>query len=382
MAALLNNSVLHHGLQEYLPDTVLYYTKKGLALSEEIQSTEHVVALLTNEAQAWFNAGDPGRALELLQDAMEYIHEYGVVHFEMEVAYRMGIVYRTLNMLAEARQLQERSLELAAARRSPLRKSEALFEIATLDSLEGNYLDYARHYAKAVAYRDSVWNNEHRLRIAELQIIHEIEQKDMEIIRLNRISRLNLILQYLTIGIIVLFIMLLIYIKRSNKKSRQIGLQKLQIAKQEKDLLEAELQTNRQELTGKALSLAKSEEMMNSMRKDVQALMDKEGRFPKEFSSILQNLNTRDSSKALWKEFEMRFEELSDGFITRLTSRYPDLSPAEIRLCAMLRLQLTSKEIAEMIKRSPRTIEHTRNRVRRKVDLGPNETLLQHILNI
>lgn len=382
MSALLNNSALRQDLQEYLPDTVLYYTQKGLTLAGETQFTEHVVALLSNEAQAIFNAGDPAKALGLFKDAMEYIREFGVVHFEMEVAYRMGIVYRSLNMMAEARQLQERSLELAVARKSPLRQSEALFEIATLDSLEGNYLGFARNYAKAVAYRDSVWNNEHRLRIAELQIIHEIELKDQEIIRLNRINRLNLILQYLTIGIIVLFIMLLIYIKRSNKKSRQIGLQKLQIAKQEKDLLTLELQTNRRELTGKALSLAKSEEMMTSMRKDVQALVDKEGRIPKEISSILQNLNTRDSSKALWKDFEMRFEELSDGFITRLTSRYPDLSPAEIRLCAMLRLQMTSKEMAEMIRRSPRTIEHTRNRVRRKVDLGPNETLLQHILNI
>ncbi len=105
---------------------------------------------------------------------------------------------------------------------------------------------------------------------------------------------------------------------------------------------EAKLEANRRELTGNALSLAKSDQLITQLKKDLRTILAR-----------------------------------TEGG----SSSYPGLLPAEIRLCAMLRLQLTTKEIAEMIKRSTRTIENTRNSIRKKMGLQSGDNLVQHLLN-
>ncbi len=107
-----------------------------------------------------------------------------------------------------------------------------------------------------------------------------------------------------------------------------------------------------------------------------------DGDISKSLQSVLHLLKSEDNGKLLWKEFETRFNELNEGFISRLTERYPSLSPAEIRLCALLRLQMSTKEIAEMLNRSPRTIEYTRNSVRKKMDLQTGDNLVHYLLKI
>jgi DNA-binding CsgD family transcriptional regulator len=167
------------------------------------------------------------------------------------------------------------------------------------------------------------------------------------------------------------------------RKSRMVGHQKFIINQQEKEVVESELKAKRMELTGKALSLSKSDQIITQLKQDIQAVLARsDNKSCDELRSALRLLKTKDNSKQLWKDFEGQFNELNENFINRLTRRYPSLSPAEIRLCAMLRLQMSTKDIAEMIKRSTRTIEHTRTSIRKKMKLQPNDNLVQHLLNL
>jgi len=69
--------------------------------------------------------------------------------------------------------------------------------------------------------------------------------------------------------------------------------------------------------------------------------------------------------------------------ITRkLVQDYPNLSLAEIRVCTYLRMNMTSNRIAKITERSVRTIEFTRNRIRKKMNLKPDENLTKHILSL
>ncbi|NCC74436.1 MAG: hypothetical protein EOM06_13725 [Sphingobacteriia bacterium] len=102
----------------------------------------------------------------------------------------------------------------------------------------------------------------------------------------------------------------------------------------------------------------------------------------KELGKMLRLLNTNDKTQDMWKEFETRFDELNDGFTGKLVALHPDLTPAEIRMCAMLRLQLTSKEISELTNRSTRTIETIRSNIRKKMCLNSCNNLTAYILGI
>ncbi len=76
----------------------------------------------------------------------------------------------------------------------------------------------------------------------------------------------------------------------------------------------------------------------------------------------------------------MTTEKVSLEFSTILLEKYPDLSPTEIKVCVHLRMNLSSKSIAELTNRSFRTIEYTRGNIRKKMQLDPDENLVKHII--
>ena len=76
-----------------------------------------------------------------------------------------------------------------------------------------------------------------------------------------------------------------------------------------------------------------------------------------------------------WKDFEARFEKVHVQFFKNLSKSYPDLTVNEKRLCAYLRLNMTTKEIAAMIHATPRAVEQARYRLRKHLGLGRDEDL-------
>ncbi|MDE7071815.1 MAG: LuxR C-terminal-related transcriptional regulator, partial [Bacteroidales bacterium] len=76
-----------------------------------------------------------------------------------------------------------------------------------------------------------------------------------------------------------------------------------------------------------------------------------------------------------WQEFESRFERVHISFLKNLQKQYPDLSPTEKRLCAFLRLNMTTKEIANIMHVSSRAVEQSRYRLRKKLGLKKKQDI-------
>jgi DNA-binding CsgD family transcriptional regulator len=89
------------------------------------------------------------------------------------------------------------------------------------------------------------------------------------------------------------------------------------------------------------------------------------------------NINLNDNS---WKEFEKHFNETHPDFYRLLLERYPELTTNEIKLSALLKLNLNTKEIARITDRSPRSIEVMRSRIRQKMELTRDENLVQVLM--
>jgi DNA-binding CsgD family transcriptional regulator len=81
-----------------------------------------------------------------------------------------------------------------------------------------------------------------------------------------------------------------------------------------------------------------------------------------------------------WEVFESHFESVHEAFLKRLKTQYPDLSPRELKLCAYLRLNISSKEIAALMNISTRGVEISRYRLRKKLQLSRNDNLTDFIL--
>ncbi|MCV9930168.1 ABC transporter substrate-binding protein [Flavobacterium sp. LS1R49] len=82
-----------------------------------------------------------------------------------------------------------------------------------------------------------------------------------------------------------------------------------------------------------------------------------------------------------WNEFEEIFNQLHDNFIQRLKASYPELTPRDMRLCAYLRMNFNTKEIAPLLGISVRGVEDTRYRIRKKLQLSSEANITEFILN-
>ncbi|MFM7984544.1 MAG: helix-turn-helix transcriptional regulator, partial [Candidatus Fonsibacter sp.] len=88
-----------------------------------------------------------------------------------------------------------------------------------------------------------------------------------------------------------------------------------------------------------------------------------------------------DPIHTLKNDFDIRLTSNNEDFFSLLLNKYPDLSPVELKLCAYLRLNPSTKDLALITNRSLRTIESTRTNIRKKMNLTPQENLVTHLLS-
>lgn len=364
-------------------EKTIHYAVKGLRIASELDFYNDLLTLNSNIGTAYLINGEPHKALDYFNEAYDYRHKATRVASICALYVNLGEIHMTLGDYVAAVQYLQKAVEIAQNIHSLRLQSRALLFLSEIDHQLGNADGELENYKQGIAIRDSIWNREHKSRIAELQIIHETEKKTHQIIELTRKEEVNRLRWHLGVvsGLIITlaFISTILFLF----KQRKIISQQLIIHRQELEKTQIALNANKQELTGKAFSLSKSNEIINQLKMEVrQMISGRAANNPDELRKVLRLLDSNDKNQYLWKEFENRFNELNDGFISKLVSIHPDLTPAEIRMCAMLRLQLTSKEISDITNRSTRTIETIRSNIRKKMKLESSSNLTTYLLQI
>ncbi len=139
------------------------------------------------------------------------------------------------------------------------------------------------------------------------------------------------------------------------------------------------------ELMIQAMKLAEDNQFLMSIIKDI---ADLKSRIPIEtgtdiplISNLEHKLHTKINNN-IWKEFSDSFSKINPDFNKNLLNRHPDISPSEIKLCAMLRLNLSSKEIAAIFCQSIEGVRVSRTRLRKKLLLESEDNLVTYLMQI
>src|SRR5699024_2004625 len=83
-----------------------------------------------------------------------------------------------------------------------------------------------------------------------------------------------------------------------------------------------------------------------------------------------------------WEQFKLYFEEVHTGFFDALKKQYPDLTANELRLSALVKLNLTSKEIATILGITADSVKTARYRLRKKLDMATEENLTECMMKV
>lgn len=170
-------------------------------------------------------------------------------------------------------------------------------------------------------------------------------------------------------------------LKVLKKSEEDIALRDLEssqkLMKLNNEKLKLDIESKNRELAISTMSLIKKNEFLNDIKNE---LKDKEGvqDLKKVIKIIDKNLNNTDD----WKLFEEAFNNADKDFLKHIKSLHPNLTPNDLRLCAYLRLNLTSKEIAPLLNISYRSVEVKRYRLRKKIDLPHESSLTSYILEL
>jgi len=146
--------------------------------------------------------------------------------------------------------------------------------------------------------------------------------------------------------------------------------------------LENELNHKSKELTSSALHVMQNMDAVHKVKDQLQQVMeqvsDKDTRL--QLRRVLRSVEEEIKIENNWEQFELHFNQVHQDFLKRLSSEYPDLTYKDLRLCAYLRLNLSSKEIASLLKLSLRGVETSRYRIRKKMNLEQDVNLTEAIL--
>ncbi|AWG26746.1 ligand-binding sensor domain-containing protein [Flavobacterium kingsejongi] len=168
---------------------------------------------------------------------------------------------------------------------------------------------------------------------------------------------------------------------KHQKKILEIELKaenELNIQEYEKHILELQVQSKSSEVAGKSLSIAKQTEMIEK----IQEILNTETDLNKMKDQIKKSIKINDINKHEWDIFENNLFEVNKDFIQKLSKKYPVLTPKDIKLCIYLKMNLSSKEIAPLMNISYRGVELQRYRLRKKLELAPEENLLRFMFTI
>jgi len=168
------------------------------------------------------------------------------------------------------------------------------------------------------------------------------------------------------------------------KESRDQEANERELIKLRNEKLQAELSFKSSELASSTMSIIKKNEFLIDVKEILRDQKEQLGtRFPdKYYDTLVRKIDDNMSSQDDWKVFEANFERAHEQFMKTLQDKYDDLTPSDLRLCAFLRMNLSSKEIAPLLGISVRGVENHRYRLRKKFNLDADSNLTEFILRL
>ena len=181
-------------------------------------------------------------------------------------------------------------------------------------------------------------------------------------------------------------IFLIRWYNRRKFKRKQLDLQERlhreqeeRLAALEKQGLEKEIKQKQKELARTTLSVAKKNELILEL-KDMLVLNKDAFSNKQRYSSLTRKLDTSINEDEDWKHFEVNFKELHGDFFENLLQQFPKLTPKDLKLCAYLKMNLSSKEIAPLMGITTRGVEIHRYRLRKKLDMDSAQNLSRFLI--
>lgn len=196
------------------------------------------------------------------------------------------------------------------------------------------------------------------------------------------------------IYLLIFLTLLYYYLKKQKRKlvikhENELYLRQLELDRREKEVvrlrnekLKADLDFKNRELVSMTMHLVQRGEVLSKIKDKIYEIVKKHDF---DFGSIslrqlMRLVKSAERTNEDWEKFSIHFNNANEGFFTNLKEKHPDLTSSELKLCAYLRMNLSSKEIAQLMNITLKGVEVARYRLRKKLAINPDVNLHTYLL--
>ena len=172
-------------------------------------------------------------------------------------------------------------------------------------------------------------------------------------------------------------------IKQQIQLKRKADRAEQQMTQLKNENLQKQNRTKAEEIANSTMELVEKNKMLLMVKeklKNIQSekvIETRNGIIRQMLRSIDRDLNNKEK----WKIFEENFDEVHEEFLNRFKDKHSNITAKDMRLCALLRMNLSSKEIAPLLRISVRSVEISRYRLRKKIELEHDINLTDYIVH-
>lgn len=368
------------------PDKAIEYYLRGISLARKTPGEYVILAnLLNNLGSLYLNLGKTKEAFELLNEALNIRIENDDKTGQANSYREMATYFTTQNDIRKAINFLDLSLKMANEIGSISLQAEItgmLFEHYNNRHNADSALKYKILYTDV---KEKLNEEATRKELAHLELTSLLQEKE----KIRAFEQKRKDFSYLMIGLTLILLLailgLLYFLSHSRVRRLRLEKENINLASKnlelEKSNLLQELEIKNKELATNVMYQIQKNEFIHEIGQKLQKLSYSITKADQQLIiGIIKDLEkTQDTT--IWNEFEVRFQQVHNDFYNKLNVINPELSLNDRRLCAFLRLNMTTKEICSITGQSIRSIEVARTRLRRKLDLTNSDTGLIEFLS-
>ena len=312
-------------------ESVFNMLREAKALTEMLQSNILKEGAAAVWAMACFERSEFDMSRAYALKALEIAKKVKLPRNECSAC----ILLARLDLLAAnlngAQQYAERSLEIASEQHFNGEKAQALEILKDVRSAAGEFEEALKLLEQHTALTKTINDEKIELMYSDLTRTVEIEQSRQEV---------------------------------------TIAMTKSALQQQEALQVERERDQTRNQLVAKTIQISAKNELLQEAAKAMKtALANRDPQHRTGLRTTYRNISIHLDEDNLWNEFEEQFSLLHPDFMERLQTRHPDLSSQERKICALMKLEIPSKDVCRIMRLSQRSVESHRYRIRKKIGL-------------
>jgi len=303
---------------------------------------------------------------------------------------RIGDIYFEKKNFVQAKSYLERGQEMAEKFNLQFIQKRIYFSLKNLHKQTGNLKTSISYFEKYTAIADSLFNREKTNQMVSMQMQQEFSQKEKELAiaknevallvekdKANNLLKIVFVLLALLIGSLVWNLL-----KRKNAQISK-GKKALKIAQSQKQELQSEIQAKESELTSYTLNFIQKNELFEEVKKTLTHLRQNADDGQREkINSLAKLIDSTVRIDEDWEDFKKYFDATHQGLIPTIKEQYPKLTQNDLKLLALIRINLSSKEIGSMLGIAPDSVKTARYRLRKKMGLDSKDNLFDILVKI